>query len=401
MPTVLHIASVFPSNSNRLALQFRYARDDWRIELLHLAAFREEIAAAGQGHEKIHVLPHAPRQREGEYYLVRRPRSLIRRIINTAALYMILIRSDADIMHAHENSSLWPLAFWVIILRRPAIWDPHDYFHVPMENQGSSLRLARLKALERAVVRHGTTILSVSDGMKEKYASLYPDTTNLVIRNYSSHRSADTDNQESIDSIAMRLVAQRKLLGEGTLRLVYPGLIKAERFTLGLIKKLGSINGISLDIYGEDRSGHARHQSDLEKTLTENRIENIHLRGAYTSDGIVPILTRYHLAILPYELSHPNIDFCLPNKFFQCIEAGLPLITTNMKEMGGLIEQHGLGYVFPSGDNSACAEILESCVVDDDEYLDLVRHVLIFQAEQVDYGQQQTMLLGAYAAAAT
>lgn len=180
---LLHVASVFPSNSNRLALQFGYARNNWCIELLHLAAIQDEIVDTGEDIGEIHVLPHVPRQRPRDLYLIRRLRSLVRRVVNTLALYMTLVRSDADLMHAHENSSLWPLAFWVTILRRPAIWDPHDYFHEPVGHQRGSLRLARLKSLERAIVRRGTTILSVSDGMKDKYASLYPDATIHVIRN--------------------------------------------------------------------------------------------------------------------------------------------------------------------------------------------------------------------------
>ena len=399
MPTVLHVASVFPSNSNRLALQFNYARDSWSIELLHLAARREETPQTSQDFGEVHFLPHRPRLREDDPYLVRRLRSFIRRIANTTALCTTLFRCKADIMHAHENSSLWAIAFWVLVLRRPAVWDPHDYFHESSGSTRSASQLARLKWLERNVIGRRTPILTVSEGMRDKYESLYGDATIQVLRNYSSHRGTDVAEHQSTDDTAAQLLAMRKRLGEGIIRVVYPGLIKAERFSLSLIETLGSIEGISLDIYGEDRSGHAAHENALEKTLRENNIKNVHLRGPYTSDSIVSILGQYHFAIFPYQLSQPNIDFCLPNKFYQCIEAGLPLITTNMKEMGGIIKQHGLGYVFPSGDNAACADILANSSVTDDTYLVLVRNVLRYQKSEVDYEQQQSVLLGSYSEA--
>ena len=360
---------------------------------------REDIERSAQDINNVHVLPHVPRQREGDFYLVRRLRSLIRRIVNMAALCAAAVRSSADIMHAHENSSLWTLAFWVLVLRRPAVWDPHDYFHEPSGTQSSLSRLATRKFLERAIISRRTPILTVSEGMRDKYASLYTDATIQVIRNYSSRRDIDVAEGKSAVDTAARLVARRNQLGEGTIRLVYPGLIKAERFALSLIRRLGSINGISLDIYGEDRSGHATHQSALANTLSDNNIENIHLRGPYTSSSIVSILSQYHFAIFPYKLMRANIDFCLPNKFYQCIEAGLPLITSNMKEMGGIIAHHRLGYVFPSGDNAACAEILENCSVTGDDYLALVHNVLTYQSTELDYGQQRSMLLDTYSAA--
>jgi len=399
MLTVLHVASVFPSNSNRLALQFKYARDSCNIALLHLTARRDEVAQAAQDIDEVHVLPHAPRHNEGDYYLARRLRSLMRRALNITALYATAIRSSADLMHAHENSSLWVLAFWVLVLRRPAVWDPHDYFHESSGKHKPSFRLATLKLLERAVIRRRTSVLTVSEGMRDKYLSIYSNATVQVIRNYSSHRGTDVAKRESNDETAAQLVAMRTRLGEGTIRLVYPGLIKAERFALSLIQTLGAIEGISLDIYGEDRSGYATHESALANILRDDDIQNIHLRGPYTSDSIISTLGQYHFAIFPYQLSRPNIDFCLPNKFYQCIEAGLPLITTNMKEMGGIIKQYGLGHVFPSDDNAACANILANCPVNDDTYLALVRNVLRYRMSEVDYKRQGSILLGAYSAA--
>ena len=399
MKKLLHVASVFPSNSNRLALQFRYARDEWRIELLHLAACREKTPQTAQCFGEVHLLPHLPRHREDDFYLVRRLRSFIRRIVNTTALCTTLFRCKADIMHAHENSSLWAIAFWVLVLRRPAVWDPHDYFHESSGTTRSASQLATLKWLERNVISRRTPMLTVSEGMRDKYKSLYSDASIRVLRNYSSHRDIDAAERKSAGDTAARLVARRNQLGEGTIRLIYPGLIKAERFALSLIRTLGSIEDVSLDIYGEDRSGYATHENALAKTLRDNDIKNIHLRGPYTSDSIVSTLGEYHFAIFPFQLSRPNIDFCLPNKFYQCIEAGLPLITTNMKEMGGIIKQHGLGYVFPSGDNAACADILANCSVTDDTYIALVRNVLRYQKSEVDYEQQQSVLLDSYSAA--
>ena len=399
MPTVLHVASVFPSNSNRLALQFGYVSDSWSIELLHLTARREEIGRAANNIVRVHLLPHVPCQRKGDYYLVRKIRSLIRRIADSIALYWTELRSTADVMHAHENSSLWALAFWVLVLRRPAVWDPHDYFHEPRAHQSGRSRRAMYRLLERAIVRGGTPILTVSVGMKEKFARLYPGSNIPIIKNYSSHRSTNAIEHGSISDTAARRVALRNRLGGDSIRLIYPGLIKPERFSLSLITCIGSIKGISLDIYGEDRSGHATHQSALAKVLEDNEIKNVRYCGRYTSDDIISILEQYHFAIFPYEVNHPNIDFCLPNKFYQCIEAGVPLIASNMKEMGEIITQFELGYVFASGDDAACVDILANCSVTGDGYVELVRNVLNYKTSEIDYEQQQSTLLDTYTAA--
>jgi glycosyltransferase involved in cell wall biosynthesis len=393
----IHVASVFPKTSNRLALQCDYTRDNWNIELLHLRAKNAASATSDNKSLRTYFLPQWPDFRAPENYLTRRFRSLVRRIVNFAALHVMLFRSRADLLHAHENSSLWALAFWVLILRRPAVWDPHDFFHTSLRKLQRPYHQKWQMFLERAIVGHGTPVITVSEGMQERYRELFPDAQVIILRNYSSHRARPVDSPDNLNETALRLVKHRNRIAGGTIRLVYPGLIKPDRFSLELIKQLGTTPGVSLDIYGEDRSTTGVNLSALEKLMHDKQISNVRLRGRYTSDSIVPILGNYHFVILPYKLGNPNIDFCLPNKFYQCIEAGLPLITSDMKEMGGIISRFGLGYVFSSDDELSCLSIITESRPTDFGYLDLVRNVLRYQLEEVDYHREQSLLHSIYA----
>jgi glycosyltransferase involved in cell wall biosynthesis len=173
-------------------------------------------------------------------------------------------------------------------------------------------------------------------------------------------------------------------------------LINPNRFSLDLIKAIGAIKGITLDIYGEDRSTARIYENQLIRVLSDNNIANVSLKGAYASDSIVEILTDYHFVLLPFLTTRSNINLCLPNKFFQCIEAGLPLITSSMKELGGIITRHGLGYIYKAGDNAACIDVIKSCGSNADEYLQLVRNTLNYRSNEIDYAQQRSALLETY-----
>lgn len=393
--TVIHVASVLPSNSNRLALQCLYARDKWQVQLLQIASATVGDDAAWK-FVQTEVLPHRPQHQPTATMPVRRIRSLIRRVVNSAYLHVLLLRSRANLMHAHEHSSLWPLAFWVLVLRRPAVWDPHDFFHEGSDARRPSARMRFRRRLERAVVRRGTPVIAVSIGMREKYEEVYPGADVIVLRNYSSRRSLRVDRPGHEEDRARRLVARRGSSDGGPLRLVYPGLIKPERFSLDLIRMIGDIDGVTLDIYGEDRSTTGVNEGELVRTLSESDIRNVFLKGPYTSDTIVKILGEYHFVLLPYRVTHSNIDFCLPNKFYQCIEAAVPLISSNMKEMGGIISAQGLGFVFPADDEAACIRIIRHCRDLGEAYLALVSNVLKYQLTGIDYAQQQSLLVQTY-----
>jgi glycosyltransferase involved in cell wall biosynthesis len=392
---VLHAGSVHPARSNRIALQFLYARDHYLLRYLHMGQNGGNLDVAWNCVE-VQSLPHWPKHKPNVPYLLRRARSLIRRVVNSVNMHLRLLRSRADLMHAHEHSSLWPLAFWVIVLRRQAIWDPHDYFRDTRDGQPHSMKMQFRFLLERAVVTRGTPILVVSDGIRDLYKKLYPEAQVVVIKNYSSQRHIRTDSPREIEIQARKLVEKRGNIENTVLRLVHPGLINPNRFSLDLIKAIGAIKGITLDIYGEDRSTARIYENQLIRVLSDNNIANVSLKGAYASDSIVEILTDYHFVLLPFLTTRSNINLCLPNKFFQCIEAGLPLITSSMKELGGIITRHGLGYIYKAGDNAACIDVIKSCGSNADEYLQLVRNTLNYRSNEIDYAQQRSALLETY-----
>lgn len=396
MKTVLHVVSAYPSASNRLALQLGYATGRWNLQLVNLQAKNADEGRGPEGCRDCKVLPHWPPGKEGDPYPLRKAKSALRRLTNTIALARILAASRADLLHAHENAGLWAAAFWAVVLRRPVVWDPHDFFH---ENLRRRSRLPRgfnvLELLERMVVRSGAPIFVVSEGLRRKFIELYPRADVHVLFNYSCRRTRRASGQRELEDSAAEIATRRDAAGGGTTRIVYPGLIRPDRLELEFILKVGSLEGVTLDLYGEDRGGS--YHERLARVLSETGIENVHLRGRYASDTIIEVLEQYHYAVFPFPVRLANIDFCLPNKFFQCMEAGLPVIMTDMSEMGGIVRSFGLGHVFPSGNYEDYARI-QTNVSTSDGYVDLVSNVLRYTHDEVRYAEQQALMTRVYSA---
>jgi glycosyltransferase involved in cell wall biosynthesis len=286
--------------------------------------------------------------------------------------------------------------FWVVALRKPAIWDPHDYYHERLRKSKRMIgRFSSIEIMERIVMAWGTPALVVSNGMREKFAAMYPGADIHTIYNYSSR--PDQDSAVSIDDRTERLIRLRNKSQRGVTRIVYPGLIKSERLEPEFLIAVGKLKNVWLDIFGEDRSGV--YQEKLNRLLVDHRIENVSMKGRYRSENVVSVLREYHFAIFPFPITYSNIDFCLPNKFYQCVEAGLPMIMTNMKELSAIVERFGLGYLFPSGDYCAYANVQSSCDVDSNQYNTLIRNVLLYGENQINYADQQAELLRVYSTA--
>ena len=59
-----------------------------------------------------------------------------------------------------------------------------------------------------------------------------------------------------------------------------------------------------------------------------------------------------------------NHRYALPNKLFQYIQAGLPVIVTDLPEMKRVAEEYRIGEVFPSGDYNKLAEKIDKLLSD-------------------------------------
>lgn len=369
MKKVLHVGAVQAETSNRLALQLGYTTDVWATEVLHIRA----------------DAPGWPAPRDRDSLVARKLKSLIRLISDRITIASRLFSSDADIMHAHENASLWALAFWVVVLRRPAVWDPHDYFHDGLRKRSAFGRRNIKEYFEKLVIRRGVSVIVVSEGMRARYHEMYPRARIEVLNSYSSTRT-----------IASNARIPRET--GGVIRLVYPGLIKPARLECALLQAIGELENVTLDVYGVDPTRD--YQEYLENYLDEKRIINVRFRGSYSSFGIGEILARYDFALFPYPVLEPNIDFCLPNKFYQCIDAGLPIVTTDMEEIGQLVRRHGMGYVFPSRNYGVLAAFLKSFDIESSKYAAMARAVGNFHRTEVQYETQGELLLDMYEGAA-
>lgn len=364
MKRVLHLASSSRAQSNRLDLQCRYAEPELDVAVLNL---RTE-------------LPGLPGLDETEAWPLRRAKSALRLLFDRAALAWRLFRDRADVLHAHENASLWGLWYWTRVLRRPAVWDPHDFFHERLRRRAGRDNLP--ERIERRVLRNSTPVFAVSDGMAARYRELYPRADVTVLYNYSTVRGPS------------RAVGRPFA---GPLRIVYPGLVKPERIEPELVRAVAMLRNVRLDIIGG--SVDEPYVRELAALIERERIANVSLVGRFTSANVIDMISGYHYALFPFPVTYSNLTFCLPNKFYQCVAAGLPMIMTDMEEMAAIIRRYCLGHVFPSRDYATFAQVLGSLDPADPAYRRLVDNVRRYGDEHVDYDAQRLLLLDRYTAA--
>ena len=329
----------------------------------------------GRAYEQFRItFVEAARPRPGMSPLWKLPRFIWR----VGRLLRTLLRQDADLFHPHQQSSVLVTLLWTVFSRAPVVFDPHDMNIHAKDRRGWVARIQRW--LERRVVRRSRGILVVSQGMRDFYAKTYPDTPVYLLPNLPAREVADatmiTDAEESDGSHA--------------------GLIKRERLPVGAVRAIGEADNVTLDVFG---FGPDSYEAEVRQFVETQGYRNIRMRGSYSEQDIVPRLRDFDYFILPYWIQNENVSICMPNKLYQALCAGLPLIASDMAEIGRLIRENDVGHVFPNGDYAGLSSVLAELDRGGDAFPRQRACVRKLAREMLNYDRYADTLFQAYATA--
>lgn len=107
----------------------------------------------------------------------------------------------------------------------------------------------------------------------------------------------------------------------------------------------------------------------------------------YTTGGTI--------GVAPIEPTCLSYCYCLPNKLFQYIQAGLPVVTSDLPEMAKVVHHYEIGEVFPAGDSDRLAVALNS-LLNDPAKLKLCQENSAKAAQELNWNKEQVKLIAIY-----
>ncbi len=141
------------------------------------------------------------------------------------------------------------------------------------------------------------------------------------------------------------------------IRLVHSGGVAPQRRLDIMVDGVrGSSADVTLDLYlVDDGTGLL----DELKALAAGE-DRIRFREPVPYDDLVRTLNGYDLGLSIFPPTTFNLAWCLPNKFFDFVQARLGVIVGPSPEMARIVDQYGFGLVLPDFEPSSLAAALES-----------------------------------------
>ncbi len=160
-----------------------------------------------------------------------------------------------------------------------------------------------------------------------------------------------------------------------------------------LVEALAALPSVRLAFLGDPEPGYA---AGLRRLIAERGLsERVTLLPSVALEDLLAHTAEADVGVTLLQDTCLNHRLALPNKLFEYIAAGVPVVAADLPETRRLVERHGVGWCVPSADPAALAETLRLALHGP---RDPALHERLAQAaEELSWTHEQEPLLKLYA----
>lgn len=268
-----------------------------------------------------------------------------------------LRKAKPDLIHCNDANTLVAGYLASKVLRVPFVYDSHELWLHRSTRKNRVLAPHVESLIERITVGAASGVTTVSESIAEWLANEYKlENTPTVVRNVP----------KSIEETPGRL---REMAGlKSSDRIIsFSGGINGTRGVDIVVKALELLpDHVHFVMLGFGAADYIEELYDLAQSIgVENRL---HIVGPVKADEVAGTLSDSDMAYVYLKPDCLNHKFALPNKLFEAIAAGLPVVASNLPEISKLVTGHGVGEVFEGENPADLASAVQEVLSRQDEY---------------------------------
>lgn len=255
-------------------------------------------------------------------------------------LFFKLLFTKADLLYANDLDTLLPNYLISRIKSLPLIYDSHELFCEVPELLNSPIKQKIWLGIEKRIVPKLKNCITVNDSIAKIFEEKYSVKFN-VVRNISDYDS----NFCAKDREALKLPLNKKII------LLQGAGINIDRGAEELIDAMKFVDNALLLIIGSGDEWKILQQKVQDQHLTDK----IKLINKLPKDELMHFTYNADLGLSLDKNTNLNYYYSLPNKVFDYMHAGVPILATRLPEIENLITHYNVGDFIESHDPETLA----------------------------------------------
>jgi glycosyltransferase involved in cell wall biosynthesis len=258
-------------------------------------------------------------------------------IVFYACLYLKMLwrgmRTSFDVVHCHDLDTL-PLGFLLGKLKRkPIFYDAHESFPDMLEGQIPRAMQRGLVLLENVLIRRIDLLITVGEKLRRHFAERGARRS-VVVGNWKRLGDFSRTGQQN------REVRRRLGIPDGDLAVVCITQLLRDRKIEELLAAVEERPDVYVILGGK---------GVLEELVVQAAAKNprILFVGFVSGKQIADYTCAADVVYYGFDPQNPNARFSAPNKLYEALAAGRPLITGDFGEIADVVREAECGIVLP------------------------------------------------------
>lgn len=249
-------------------------------------------------------------------------------------LFWFLIFKKTDSLLSNDLDTLLPNFLVAKFRRKRIIYDSHEYFTEVPELVERRLTRSIWVLLEKITFRRVNAAYTVNESLAKIYSDKYGIPVHSIRNLPLGSTGVSVGNG----------VGANSSMGGGNRVLIYQGALNMGRGIELMIEAMRYLEGYTLWIIGTgdlDRPLESlAHQYELG--------ERVIFKGFVQFDELKSLTPQADLGLSLEQDRGASYHYALPNKLFDYIQAGLPVLISDLPEMRRVVEEYGVGELIPA-----------------------------------------------------
>jgi len=246
------------------------------------------------------------------------------------------------------------------------VYDSHElYVERNRPKKQSQLAKFLLTKTESLLVKSADHVITVSESIGHELKKRYPIRRLSVILNVPSHH---------VVRYALSLRDELRI-PEANKIVLYVGNITINRGLEELIQSIVYLNHCVVVIMGG--ASKPAYSEELRQLAREIGVEDkVYYFGPVPQLDVIAYTSSADVGAAPIKNACLSYYYCAPNKLFECIAAGLPVVGSNFPELSKVIKGYNLGSTFNPDEPKDIAAAIDYVLSDKNRYQEMKRNAL-------------------------
>jgi len=296
---------------------------------------------------------------------------------------------SCDLIQVHDLPALQAGAELAAERNVPLVYDAHELY--PEQASFSRVQKKICAAAEAQWIKQADLVFAVNQSIAQEMARRYQISGPVTLLNaIDPPAEFDPDARYNLLREKLNLPNERRIL-------LFQGGFAPHRNLEQLVAAMRHVKipDVDLVMMGPGDFAEKLKQSAASSGLLDKRI---YFLPAVPQSELLQHSASADIGIIPYPHVDLNSLYCTPNKLFEFIAAGLPMLANDSPELNRFVTKQGFGITRPMNNPKAIAAAIDNAFTSPDypvwrSHLRKNRHAFAWNAQKKGYVQHMNALL--------